>query len=160
MNQLATISHDRNLVTTGGDSETLVTLYIGDQIFGLPVLRVRDILNAEAINQIPLAPKEVAGSINLRGRIVTVIDMRTRLGLPPRQRSDHNNDRLCVTVDHKNELYGMLIDRIGDVLELDAGLREDTPSTLNPLWRGYSEGIYRLDKALLVILDIESFLGF
>ncbi|HJO73973.1 MAG TPA: chemotaxis protein CheW, partial [Rhodospirillales bacterium] len=75
---------DNNQVTThpGENLEDYVTFYVGDQMFGIPVLRVQDILTPDTIAPIPLAPKEVRGSINLRGRIVTVVDVRVRLGLP------------------------------------------------------------------------------
>jgi len=80
------VEEQQNLTThPGEDLEDFVTFTIGDQMFGIPVLRVQDILTPDRIAPIPLAPKEVRGSINLRRRIVTVIDVRVRLGLPPRK---------------------------------------------------------------------------
>ena len=157
MNQMVPVTGERAAALSDDCAETLVTLYLGKQLFGLPVLQVRDILSPERVFGVPLAPREVAGSINLRGRIVTVIDMRARLGLPATAWKT-GDERLCVTVEYRGELYGLLVDRIGDVLDLPLRDREETPSTLDPLWRGYSEGVFRLDRALLVFLAVDRFL--
>ncbi len=70
------------------DTKDYVSMTICGQLFGIPVLTVQDVLSEQSITRIPLAPKEVAGALNLRGRIVTAIDIRTRLGLPPRKRGE------------------------------------------------------------------------
>ncbi len=89
--------HSMELASHAGvDLEDYVTFRVGDQLFGIPVLRVQDILQPDRIAAAPLAPAEVQGSINLRGRIVTVIGVRVRLGLPPpgrRQKRKHGCDR-------------------------------------------------------------------
>lgn len=157
MNQLATVETARSLTLSSPDTETLVTLFVGKQLFGLPVLKVRDILMPREVFPIPLAPSEVAGSINLRGRIVTVIDMRLRLGMPALA-TDGEDERFCVTLDHKGELYGLLVDKIGDVLDLARDLFEENPGTLGPQWREFSLGVFRLEKRLLVELDVDRFL--
>ncbi len=140
----------------GGNLEDFVTFFIGDQMFGIPVLRVQDILTPDQIAPIPLAPKEVVGSINLRGRIVTVIDVRTRLGLPPREGERTGN--MGVTVEQNNDLYTLLVDKIGDVIGLSRDSYEKNPGTLDPLWRGFSNGVYRLEESLMVVLDIDNLL--
>ena len=132
-----------------------VTFIIKGQMFGIPVLKVQDILTTDKIAAIPLAPPEVKGSINLRGRIVTVIDVRVRLGLGKRQ---DDGQSMGVTVEHQNELYTLLVDKVGDVVGLKSELYEDNPSTLDPLWREYASGVYRLEDCLMVVLDVESLL--
>lgn len=141
---------------TGKSLEDYVTFYIGDQMFGIPVLRVQDILTPDRIAPIPLAPKEVKGSINLRGRIVTVVDVRIRLGLPDKEGSDANS--MGVTVEQDHDLYTLLVDRIGDVIGLSRELYEKNPGTLDPKWRDFSNGVFRLEKNLMVVLDIDSLL--
>ena len=223
------------------DLEDFVTFFINDQMFGVPVLKVQDVLTPDQIAPIPLAPSEVRGSINLRGRIVTVVDVRVRLGLeerlpdktaagaaegPSRREgisqpaadgsgtADENahpaqeespdkasrpaengngaaspagapvdtdaggdpaddGDRpaegasppvdddtaagvhgMCVTVEHENELYTLLVDRVGDVISLSDDFFEDNPSTLDVVWREFALGVYRLDSALMVVLDV------
>lgn len=138
----------------GDGAETFVTFVIANQLFGVPVSRVQDILMPDRIAPVPLAPAAVKGSINLRGRIVTVVDVRTRLGLPP-----HDGTRtMGVTVEHKNDLYTLLVDRIGDVVGMPEERREEKPSTLDPCWRDITVGVYRLEDSLLVVLDTDRLL--
>ena len=137
------------------DLEDFVTFFIKDQMFGIPVLKVRDILTVDRIAPIPLAPPEVEGSINLRGRIVTVIDVRQRLGWEKRAPDEQS---MGVTVEQSQELYTLLVDRVGDVVSLSTDLYDENPSTLDTLWREFALGVYRLDGPLMVVLDVEHFL--
>lgn len=149
--------HDLTATHPGEDLQDFVTFFVDEQMFGIPVLHVQDILTPDKIASIPLAPAEVRGSINLRGRIVTVIDVRVRLGLGSRDDDDHGN--MGVTVEQDHELYTLLVDRIGDVVAMSNDLFEKNPGTLAPTWREFSEGVYRLDEKLMVILDIERLLN-
>lgn len=133
------------------ESRDYLTITIADQLFGIPVLQVQDVLGEQKVTRVPLAPKEIAGSLNLRGRIVTAINVRCSLGLADRESS--RND-MSVVVEHDSELYSLIIDKVGDVLNLKDGDFEKNPATLDPLWRDVSSGIYRLDKRLLVVLDV------
>ena len=136
--------------------EQFVTFTVAGQMFGVPVLRVQDILQTHKIASIPLAPAEVRGSINLRGRIVTVIDVRARLGLEPVD--DSATDQMGVTIEMGIDLYTLLADSIGDVVSLSHDSYEKTPGTLDPKWRDFANGVYRLDGSLMVVLDIERLL--
>lgn len=138
-------------------STDFITMMIADQLFGLPVLSVSDVLGPQIIARIPLAPPEVAGSLNLRGRIVTAIDMRLRLDLDP---LDEGEKGMSVVVEHQSELYSLIIDTVGEVLSLPEERFERTPPTLNARWREMARGIYRLDDRLLVVLDIDHVLDF
>lgn len=151
-----TDGHDLSATHPGEDLDDFVTFFIENQMFGIPVLNVQDILSPENIAAIPLAPAEVKGSINLRGRIVTVIDVRVRLGLEPKDMDTGEN--MGVTVEHGTDLYTLLVDRIGDVMGLAQNLFERNPATLDPVWREFSNGVYRLDGNLLVVLDIDRLL--
>ncbi len=97
---------------------------IGGQLFGLPISRVQDVFMPERLTRVPLSSGEIAGVLNLRGRIVTVIDMRARLGLP---KTDDGKPPMAVGVDLRGESYGLLIDQIGEVLRLPDDSREDKP---------------------------------
>ncbi|HEY4163671.1 MAG TPA: chemotaxis protein CheW [Dongiaceae bacterium] len=134
-----------------------VTMSIGGQLFGIPVLKVQDVLGSQKITRVPLAPEEVAGSLNLRGRIVTAVDVRLRLGLPKKE--DEKNS-MSVVVEHESELYSLLVDSVGEVLSLDAQDYQRNPPTLNPRLREFSDGIYRLNESLLVVLSVSSLLNF
>ncbi|MBT6095836.1 MAG: chemotaxis protein CheW [Rhodospirillaceae bacterium] len=157
-----TDNHDLTTTHPGKDLEDFVTFFVEEQMFGIPVLKVQDILTPEHIASIPLAPAEVRGSINLRGRIVTVIDVRVRLGLKPKAKKTQTARRgkgMGVTVEHGHDLYTLLVDRIGDVMGLANDLFEKNPATLDLKWREFSLGVYRLEKNLLVVLDIERLLN-
>ena len=130
-----------------------VTAMIGGQLFGLPISRVQDVFMPERLTRVPLAGPDIAGLLNLRGRIVTVIDMRRRLDLPAQQ--DGGGRPMAVGVEHRGESHGLLIDEIGEVLKLPAVGREDNPVNLDERHARVSAGVHRLDGRLLVILDVE-----
>lgn len=131
--------------------QTLVTLTIADQLCGVPVLSVRDILGEQPITRIPLAPPEIAGSLNLRGRIVTAIDLRRRLGVAPRP---EGMPRMSVVTEQGGDLYALLVDQVSEVMTPPESSFEPSLSTLPPAWAEFCSGIYRLDGRLMVVLDI------
>ena len=132
-----------------------VTATIGGQLFGLPIARVQDVFMPERLTKVPLASSDVAGVLNLRGRIVTVVDMRARLGLP---KSDEGKTPMAVGVDLRGESYGLLIDTIGEVLRLSEEAREENPVNLDPRMAKFAGGVYRLDGQLMVVLDVDKVL--
>jgi purine-binding chemotaxis protein CheW len=132
-----------------------LTLTVGGQLCGVPVLAVRDVLGPQAITRIPLAPAEVAGSLNLRGRIVTAIDLRRRLALPPRE---DGRRPMSIVVERDGELYSLLADEVGEVLPLPTVDRAPNPPTIDPCWREVSEGIHRVGDRLVVLLNVEALL--
>jgi purine-binding chemotaxis protein CheW len=142
---------------TGG-AEVFVTLTVAGQLCGIPVGMVRDVLGAQAITRIPLAPKEVAGSLNLRGRIVTAVDLRRRLGIGTAAGAD--TKPMSVVVDQQGELYSLLVDSVGEVMTLDSSGLEDNPPTLDPLWREVTRGVHRLEGKLMAVLEVERLLDF
>ena len=141
---------DRSDTETDED-QVFVTLTVADQLCGVPVLGVRDILGEQTITRIPLAPPEIAGSLNLRGRIVTAIDLRRRLNLPP---PPAGTPRMSVVAEQAGELYALVVDQVSEVMSLKANAFERNPPTLPPSWAAFSTGIYRLDGQLLVVLDV------
>ena len=151
------IDHDDIDALDDAKSKEFLTIIIAGQRFGIPILQVQDVLGEQKIANIPLAPPEVAGSLNLRGRIVTAIDVRRRLKIE--DVSDSDTSEMGVVVEHDNELYSLIIDQVGDVMKLRNEDFESTPTTLDPLWREVASGIYRLDNELLVILDVPKFLS-
>lgn len=154
MNDLV-VREDLSVVTTG--VQDFVTVKLAGQTLGIPVLAVHDVLNAQQITKIPLAADWVSGVLNLRGRIVTAIDLRRRLGLEP---LEGDKKSMSVVVEHNDEPYSLQIDEVGEVLSLDDQLFERNPVTLDPRWRDVSKGIYRLENELLAILDVEKLLAF
>ena len=137
------------------EGRAYVTLMLGDQLCGVPVLVVRDVLADQTIARIPLAPVEVAGNLNLRGRIVTAIDLRQRLRLPKREAG---SKPMSIVTEHGNELYALLVDQVSEVVTLRPSDLEHNPPTLPPIWAEHSLGIYRVDKKLMAVLDIDRLL--
>jgi len=147
-------------VSTGAENATdYVTFTIANQLFGIPVLQVQDVLAGGDITRIPLAPPEIAGALNLRGRIVTAVDVRIRLGLKARGQVG-DEDEMSIVVDHGGELYSLMVDEVGEVLALDPKKFGRNPPTLDPKIREFSAGIYRLEDKLLVVLDVERLLDY
>ena len=141
-----------------GFSDTIeyVTVMVGEQIFGLPIDRVHDVFIASALTDVPLAPREIVGLLNLRGRVVTAMCLRRRLGLPDRGEDDRN---MAVGLEHQGESYGLLVDQVGEVMKLTADTHEPNPVHMDPRWVKLSRGVHRLDDKLLIILDVDAVLS-
>jgi len=138
------------------DAEAFVTFTVAGQLFGVPVMRVQDILTPDVIAPVPGGPKEVRGLINLRGRIVTVIDMRTHLSLP---KPEAGQCGMCVTVESRGDFYTLFVDRVGDVITLPSNLREGNPATLDAVWRDVADAVYRTEQGLMVALHVDRLLA-
>ncbi len=133
-------------------SEDFVTVRTDRQWFGIPVRQVQDVFLLRAITPVPLSPPEVAGVLNLRGRIVTAIDMRRRLGLGS---SGCEQSAMAVGIEKKGESYGLIVDHVGEVRTLELSDFERNPPNLDPRWRSVSRGVYRLKDGLLAVLDVD-----
>jgi len=129
-----------------------VTVMLDGQLFGLPISRVQDVFMPDRLTRVPLSSPEIAGVLNLRGRIVTAIDLRRRLGFPPR--SDRRPP-MAVGIERAGESYGVLIDSVGEVMKLAEETREPNPVNLDARLARVSAGVHRLDGQLLVILDVD-----
>jgi purine-binding chemotaxis protein CheW len=141
---------------SAGTSNDFVTFEIGQQLFGVPIDDVQDVFKPQRLTPVPLSHPDVAGVLNLRGRIVTMIDCRQHLGLG---RTSYDG-MMAVGVERAGESYGLLIDKIGDVLSPDAASFEANPVNLDPRWRAVSKGVFRLEKRLLIVLNIATILDF
>ncbi|MGH6671443.1 MAG: chemotaxis protein CheW [Xanthobacteraceae bacterium] len=132
-----------------------VTFTMAGQIFGLPIERVQEVFRPARITRVPLAGAQIAGVLNLRGRIVTAIDMRNRLDLHGR---DDIKARMAIGIESATESFGLLVDALGEVLKLSDSDREPNPVNLDRRLARVSAGVYRLDGQLMVILDIDNVL--
>jgi purine-binding chemotaxis protein CheW len=129
-----------------------VTVMISGQLFGLPISQVQDVFMPERLARVPLSGPEIAGVLNLRGRIVTAFDMHCRLGLGKRAT---DRPAMAVGIEFRGESYGLLIDSVGEVLKLAESSREPVPVNLDPHLARVAAGVHRLDKQLLVVLDVD-----
>jgi purine-binding chemotaxis protein CheW len=133
-----------------------VTVNIADQLFGVAVTDIQDVFALQSVTPVPLAVPEIAGVLNLRGRIVTAIDSRARLGLPPR--AEGLKGAMALGVERGGEAFGLVIDSIGEVLQLADDAFEQNPVNLDAKWRSVLRGVYRLSGKLLMVLDVDSML--
>lgn len=161
MSALATKSLSQNESSLLADygTQEFVTIYVADQILGVGVKEIQDVFAIQHLTPVPGAKREIAGILNLRGRIVTAIDARVKLGLPPRDDDAGFVGTMAVGVEYGGEAYGILVDRVGEVLRLKDSDFENNPINMDAKWKSISRGIYRLDGRLLMTIDIERLLG-
>ncbi len=137
------------------ENKDFVTIRLAKQLCGIPVLDVHDVLSEQSITAVPLSGEAVAGVLNLRGRIVTAINLRKRLGL---DEQNEGSEKMSIVVEHNEEPYSLLIDSIGDVMSFPDDAFERNPVTMDPRWQEVSGGIFRLENELLVVLDVDKLL--
>jgi len=132
-------------------SQQFCTFVLKGQVFGVPVQRVQEVIRYQQMTRVPLVSESVRGLINLRGQIVTAIDLRRCLGLPPRE-ADRVPMNVVVRTD--DGPISLLVDEIGEVLEVQRSDREAPPETLRGQIRTMVRGVYKLPTYLLLELDI------
>lgn len=128
------------------------TFYLDEHYFGIEVLKVREVLTMQEMTTVPLAPSDVAGLINLRGQIVMALDLRTRLGFASRS---NRKEGMNVIVQTPEEQVSLLVDRIGDVIEVYRDLFEPPPESLDEGLLSVVDGVYKLKGQLLLVLSVD-----
>jgi purine-binding chemotaxis protein CheW len=128
------------------------TFYVADLFFGIDVLNVQEVLRYQEMTRVPLAPDVIEGLINLRGQIVTAVDLRRRLKVKPR---DTGSTPMNIVVRSEEGAVSLLVDEISDVLEVNPASYEPPPQNLPLEQRELIEGLYKLDGRLLLILNTE-----
>jgi len=143
-------NHQAEAGTDMGNGGRFTTFYVDGMLFGVEVMKVQEVLRSQASTRVPLAPEVVSGLINLRGQIVTSIDMRRRLNLPLRA---PDTVPMNIVVRSGDEAVSLLVDEIGDVLQVDASCFERKLHNIDPTVRDLIVGVYKLDERLLLVLD-------
>jgi len=139
------------------DNPELVTVTVAGQLLGLPIHQVHDVFVPADMTPVPLAPPEVKGLLNLRGRVVTAVSLRRRMGLDGQ---DSTGRTMAVGVESKGEAYGLLVDDVGEVLRPDPKSIQPNPVHLDRRWARISKGVHQLDGKLLIVLDVDAVLAF
>ena len=134
------------------NTKQFCTFFVNGLFFGVEVLKVQEVIRYQGMTPVPLAPAMIQGLINLRGQIVTAIDLRRRLELAPR-----GTDELPMNVVVRSDdgAVSLLVDEIGDVVEIQDDIYERPPETLQGVARELVQGVYKLKERLLLILDTE-----
>ncbi len=131
-------------------AKQLCTFYLDKYCFGIDVLEVQEVFRYQEMTEVPLAVEDVTGLINLRGQIITAINLRLRLGMESRP---EGQPPMNVVVRTKDDVVSLLVDKIGDVMEVSENLYEEAPETIQGAMRDLVTGVYKLQDGLLLILD-------
>jgi len=140
----------------------LCTFFINDIYFGIDVQQIQEVIRAQEMTRVPLAPPDICGLINLRGQIVTTIDLRQRLEMSELPKSSSVADDqlvLNIVIRHQDEVVSLLVDSVDDVREVQPKDFEPPPVTLKGRMRQLLSGAYKLDRGLLLVLDVEKILA-
>ncbi len=148
-----TVPHDT--ASTAGQLLQLVSFHVGDEEFGLDILRVQEIIRIQPLTRVPNLPDYIDGVINLRGKVIPVIGLRKRLGLD-KQSSDKRTR--IVVVDVHGQILGFVVDSVSEVLRIHTDTVEPTPK-LGKIDRDYISGVGKLDSRLLLLLDLEQLMN-
>ncbi len=141
--------------TSSQDTVQYATFRLGNEFFGIEVLRVQEILKHQEMTPVPLAPNYVSGLINLRGQIVTAIDLGIRL---MEREESATDESMNLVVNSNDGVVSLMVDEIGDVLDIKKNVMEPTPPTIKSIKGEYLNGVCKLDGQLLMILDVDTLL--
>ena len=134
----------------------LVTFSIGEEEFGVEILKVQEIIRMLEITRVPKAPDFVEGVINLRGKVIPVIDLRLRFGL---QAKGHDKKTRIIVIEINQMIVGFVVDSVSEVLRIPAGTSEPPPPVISGLDSEYISGVGKLDDRLLIMLDLNRLLS-
>lgn len=134
----------------------LVTFSIGEEEFGVDILKVQEIIRTMEITKVPRAPHFVVGVINLRGKVIPIIDLRKRFGLSSREHDKHTR---IIVIEINNMIVGFVVDSVSEVLRIPASTVEPPPPVVAGLESEYISGVGKLEDRLLILLDLDSLLS-
>ncbi|MBD5558724.1 MAG: chemotaxis protein CheW [Desulfovibrio sp.] len=134
----------------------LVTFSIGDEEFGVNILKVQEIIRTMEITKVPRAPEFVEGVINLRGKVIPIIDLRRRFGLAPKA---HDKNTRIIVIEINNIIVGFVVDAVSEVLRIPASTVEPPPPVVAGVESDYISGVGQLQDRLLIMLDLDKLLS-
>lgn len=140
-----------------GSSELLqlVTFHLGDEEFAVDILNIQGINRMVEITKVPNAPDYVEGIINLRGKVIPIIDLRKRLGLPP---TEYTKSTRFIVVEIDNKIIGFIVDSVSEVLRIDSSITEPPPQVVSGIDTEYITAVAKLEDRLIILLDLEKIL--
>ncbi|MDX8396814.1 MAG: chemotaxis protein CheW [Mariprofundaceae bacterium] len=135
----------------------LLTCRVGDQWIGFQVQQVREVVTGQERTVMPLSPDAVMGLVNLRGRVMTELDVRKVIGLPDREEGEECHVAIIETAS--GEDFGLAVDDVGEVMLMNDESYEPTPRSLDPVWRQVSEGVLKLNDEVMVLVNVDRFIA-
>ncbi len=145
--------------TTTQDTRQVLAVYLGAELYGIPITHIQGVLETLPLTYVPLAPAAVKGVMNLRGRIVTAIDLRTSLVHIDKQNANPVQANMSVVIEEGGDLYSLLVDRVGDVHTIPVSDIEEPPLTMHTALRRLSSGVFQLKDKIMVILKPSTLLN-
>ncbi len=152
MGQVLTAINNKSNHTT-----ELLTCRVGEQWIGFRVQQVREVVKQQPRTHMPKAPNAVAGLINLRGRVITELEVRQVIGLPKREQGEPFHVAIVETVS--GEDFGLIVDDVGEVVTMNEDAFEPTPQSLDTVWRQISDGVLKQKDRVLVLVNVDRFIG-
>jgi purine-binding chemotaxis protein CheW len=146
-------------VATIDDTQQVLAVYLGAEMFGIPITHVQGVLETLPLTYVPLAPAAVRGVMNLRGRIVTAIDLRTTLSGEDKVLIGGPQANMSIVIEEDGELYSLLVDTVGDVHTLSVAHIEEPPLTMAESLKKVSSGVFALRDKIMVILKPSALLN-
>lgn len=143
----AEICNDKVVVATE-DVIEMCSVWVGETLFGIPIMRILEILGAPATQPVPLAPPHIGGLVHYRGEVLTAVSLRSLLGIPA-----HSRPPDILVFEGPDGYFGLLVDAVGEVMTVSAREFEANPSTLDDRRKSLFAGTYKLNNGLLVMLD-------
>ena len=142
--------------TEDGNLIQLVTFKLGEEEFGVDILKVQEIIRMLPITKVPNAPEFVEGVINLRGKVIPVIDMRKRFGMAT---SEHDSQTRIKVMDMQGQVVGFVVDAVSEVLRIPESTVEEPPAVVAGVGSEYMRGVGKLQDRLLILLDLDKLLS-
>lgn len=152
----ATLRKEEAQTAIDGES-SYFTVFVNKEIFGLPVENTHTIFRVTAVTPVPQGPADIAGLVNLRGKIVTAVSLRRRLNMIGEVKVQN---ALAIGIEHRGENFALIVDEVGDVLSLAKSMEIPIPSHFDPHRARLTSGLYRVNKLLIPVLDIEALFTF
>ncbi len=138
--------------TITGESLQYCSFHLGDLFLGISVGTVQEVIRTQVMTPVPLADPCVSGLVNLRGQIVTALNLRRQFGLDP----NYPKPPMNIVISNSDGAISLLVDEIGDVITVDAESFEEVPETLEPSYKALLDGVFKLDGSLLLLLNLET----
>jgi len=146
----------QNMLATAPDSMQLVSFKLGEEIYGIEITKIREIILMGQITRVPETPHYIKGLINLRSTVIPVIDLRTRFGLPD---NDQVEESRIMVLNVGTRTIGIVVDAVSEVLRVSGDQISEAPPTVSSLGNEYMTGLVRLQEQLLILLDVNRLFG-
>jgi purine-binding chemotaxis protein CheW len=156
MSSAATVEPTTDVVGSGGEERQLVVFQLGAELYGVEIARVHEIIRLQAVTRVPRAPAFVEGVINLRGKVIPVVDLRRRFGLPS---AEHTRASRIVVVEIGDQVVGTIVDGVSEVLRVNNAIVEPPSPVVAGVDSEYLHGIARLPDRLVILLDLDRILA-